>query len=190
MTTDKRDASGIVMSFKTLSLAAMALGFLYAPASNANGDSTAGIKTDERGSAAITERHSGINDGGKSVASDIDGAVCCGHAHQGNLDKGGIAPTIEAPGHGQTHAGKGDNRGQLRTIDVPGARKTETYGINGHGKTVDIGDNGAAAFVATPTKAPEIDPASAASGLTLLLGSLMVLRARRPGKAHNDVGIR
>jgi hypothetical protein len=33
---------------------------------------------------------------------------------------------------------------------------------------------------ATLTKAPEIDPASAASGLTLLLGSLMVLRGRRP----------
>jgi len=30
-----------------------------------------------------------------------------------------------------------------------------------------------------PTRAPEIDPASAASGLTLLLGSLMVLRGRR-----------
>jgi hypothetical protein len=31
-----------------------------------------------------------------------------------------------------------------------------------------------------PIAAPEIDPASAASGLTLLLGSLLVLRGRRP----------
>ena len=31
------------------------------------------------------------------------------------------------------------------------------------------------------TAAPEIDPASAASGLTLLLGSLMVRRGRRSG---------
>jgi hypothetical protein len=37
--------------------------------------------------------------------------------------------------------------------------------------------------VATLTKAPEIDPASAASGLTLLLGSLLVVRGRRPRKA-------
>jgi hypothetical protein len=34
----------------------------------------------------------------------------------------------------------------------------------------------------TQVAAPEIDPASAASGLTLLLGSLLVLRGRRPLK--------
>lgn len=33
-----------------------------------------------------------------------------------------------------------------------------------------------------PAAAPEIDPADAASGLTLLLGSLLVLRGRRPSK--------
>jgi hypothetical protein len=32
------------------------------------------------------------------------------------------------------------------------------------------------------TAAPEIDPASAASGLTLRLGGLAVLRGRRPGR--------
>jgi hypothetical protein len=32
------------------------------------------------------------------------------------------------------------------------------------------------------TAAPEIDPASAASGVTLLLGSLLVLRGRRPAE--------
>ena len=31
-------------------------------------------------------------------------------------------------------------------------------------------------------KAPEIDPASAIAGLTLLAGGLAVLRGRRPGK--------
>lgn len=35
-------------------------------------------------------------------------------------------------------------------------------------------------FTTPPTTAPEIDPASAASGLMLLLGSLLVLRGRRP----------
>lgn len=34
----------------------------------------------------------------------------------------------------------------------------------------------------SPASAPEIDPASAASGLTLLAGGLMVLRGRRSNK--------
>ncbi len=48
-------------------------------------------------------------------------------------------------------------------------------------------------FLAGPTmasagvvfQAPEIDPASAASGLTLLLGTLVVLRGRRSVKPDN-----
>jgi hypothetical protein len=37
-----------------------------------------------------------------------------------------------------------------------------------------------AAVLITP--APEIDPASAMSGLSLLAGGILVLRGRRPGK--------
>jgi hypothetical protein len=37
-------------------------------------------------------------------------------------------------------------------------------------------------FGSAPTQAPEIDPTSAVSGLTLLLGGLLVLRGRRPMK--------
>jgi hypothetical protein len=37
--------------------------------------------------------------------------------------------------------------------------------------------------ISLTSSAPEIDPASAASGLTLLLGSLLVLRGRRSGAA-------
>jgi hypothetical protein len=37
-------------------------------------------------------------------------------------------------------------------------------------------------YGSAPTQAPEIDPTSAASGLTLLLGGLLVLRGRRPMK--------
>ena len=52
----------------------------------------------------------------------------------------------------------------------------------------DVNSTGSATFVpisfsASPvTSAPEIDPASAASGVTLLIGSLIVLRGRRTVK--------
>jgi hypothetical protein len=41
-------------------------------------------------------------------------------------------------------------------------------------------------FAPSPTMAPEIDPSSAASGLTLLLGGLLVLRGRR----EHSMGVR
>jgi hypothetical protein len=41
------------------------------------------------------------------------------------------------------------------------------------------GTPGVTCPTATLTKAPEIDPASVAGGLTLLLGSVIVLRGRR-----------
>jgi hypothetical protein len=44
------------------------------------------------------------------------------------------------------------------------------------------GTAGSTISVSPVTSAPEIDPASAASGLTLLLGALMVLRGRRGSK--------
>jgi hypothetical protein len=40
----------------------------------------------------------------------------------------------------------------------------------------------AAATAAPPTSAPEIDPASAMAGLTMLAGTLAVLRGRRAKK--------
>jgi hypothetical protein len=56
----------------------------------------------------------------------------------------------------------------------------------------DVSDNGSAGFSGGSsagtggTAAPEIDPASAASGLTLLLGSLLVLRARSRVQPRRD----
>jgi hypothetical protein len=41
---------------------------------------------------------------------------------------------------------------------------------------------GAVIATAVPLRAPEIDPASALSGLTLLLGGLAILRGRRARK--------
>ena len=58
------------------------------------------------------------------------------------------------------------------------------------GKSEGNDDHGAADFVPVPTAAPEIDPASAISGLTLLLGGLTVLRARRSMRPNEDAGIR
>jgi type VI secretion system secreted protein VgrG len=49
-----------------------------------------------------------------------------------------------------------------------------TGGANDTGRTGLNGGSGGSSIA----KAPEIDPASAASGLTLLLGSLLVLRGR------------
>jgi hypothetical protein len=40
----------------------------------------------------------------------------------------------------------------------------------------------AGAYVIVPVSAPEIDPASAVSGLTMLLGGLAVFRGRRARK--------
>jgi hypothetical protein len=53
-----------------------------------------------------------------------------------------------------------------------------------------IGGSDEEAFIlsinATPVSAPEIDPTSAASGLTLLLGGLLVLRGRRTTPSPNE----
>ena len=74
--------------------------------------------------------------------------------------------------------------------DLSGRRFNFTDGsqIRGHRIRGD-GDrtpSGSAAAVATPSAvaAPEIDPASAASGLTLLLGGIAVLRSRRKPAAR------
>jgi probable HAF family extracellular repeat protein len=60
---------------------------------------------------------------------------------------------------------------------------TDAAGINNKGWIVVNGINDqtglSETFVLKPVKAPEIDPASAASGLTLLMGGLLVLRGRR-----------
>ena len=59
---------------------------------------------------------------------------------------------------------------------------TDATGINNKGWIVVNGINDqtglSETFVLKPVKAPEIDPASAASGLTLLMGGLLVLRGR------------
>jgi len=49
------------------------------------------------------------------------------------------------------------------------------------------GTAGSSITVSPVTSAPEIDPASAASGLTLLLGALMVFRGRRGAKSAGAV---
>jgi len=49
------------------------------------------------------------------------------------------------------------------------------------------GTAGSSITVSPVTSAPEIDPASAASGLTLLLGALMVFRGRRGAKSTGAV---
>lgn len=61
----------------------------------------------------------------------------------------------------------------LGSVDAIGAYVFEENTLNG--KTGDWSRTG----TGTATQAPEIDPASAASGLTLLLGGLATLRGRR-----------
>ncbi len=59
----------------------------------------------------------------------------------------------------------------------------EALGINDAGQIVadafDSKTNAAITFVLTPTRTPEIDPGSAASGLALLLSGLAILQGRR-----------
>ena len=75
--------------------------------------------------------------------------------------------------------------------DLSGRRFNFTDGSQTHGDRIrghwDRAPSPSAAAVATPRSAvaaPEIDPASAASGLTLLLGGIAVLRSRRKPAAR------
>ena len=73
----------------------------------------------------------------------------------------------------------------LDTVVNPGLGLTlfEADAINNKGQILAFGYdsqiNQDGFFVLTPNRVPEMDPASAAGGLTLLLGSLVVLRGRR-----------
>jgi len=58
------------------------------------------------------------------------------------------------------------------------------------GGPTQLPTEGVGCSVTSLTRAPEIDPASAAGGLSLLLGSLMVLRGRRPRLADQTSKIR
>ena len=89
----------------------------------------------------------------------------------------------------ENYPGTGGNL--FNNLNIDGVDKvtfstTDTSGfLDSLGNMIVTGMSAAATFVdeltVTPavTVAPEIDPASAASGLTLLMGGLMVLRGRR-----------
>jgi hypothetical protein len=89
-----------------------------------------------------------------------------------------------------------DDRGSYSWRDLSGRRFNFTDGSQIHGSQIhgdrirgdsDRAPSPSAAAVATPRSAvaaPEIDPASAASGLTLLLGGIAVLRSRRKPAAR------
>jgi hypothetical protein len=72
----------------------------------------------------------------------------------------------------------------FNSVDVP--YTPVSVAANGLGSPVSVTTfGGGLATIWTPINAiaaPEIDPTSAASGLTLLLGGLVVLRGRRPGQ--------
>lgn len=57
--------------------------------------------------------------------------------------------------------------------------QAEQYRVGGYKNTAQAAAPKGSFVIAGRVSAPEIDPASAASGLTLLLGSLIVLRGRR-----------
>ena len=80
-----------------------------------------------------------------------------------------------------------DDRGSYAWRDLSGRRFNFTDGSQIRGDWERAPSRSAAA-VATPSAvaAPEIDPASAASGLTLLLGGMAVLRSRRKPTAHGQ----
>ena len=83
-----------------------------------------------------------------------------------------------------------DDRGGYSWRDLSGRRFNFTDGSQIRGNRIrgdgDRTPSGSAAAVATPSAvaAPEIDPASTASGLTLLLGGIAVLRSRRKPDAR------
>ena len=84
-----------------------------------------------------------------------------------------------------------DDRASYSWRDLSGRRFNFTDGSQIHGDRIrghwDRAPSRSATAVATPRSAvaaPEIDPASAASGLTLLLGGIAVLRSRRKPAAR------
>jgi hypothetical protein len=90
----------------------------------------------------------------------------------------------------ESYPGTGGNR--FNGLNIDGVNKIsfstrDTFGfLDSLGNMVISGTEAAATFVdqltlSSVTAAPEIDPASALSSLTLLLGSLAVLRGRRAG---------
>jgi hypothetical protein len=90
----------------------------------------------------------------------------------------------------ENYPGTGGNA--FNGLNIDGVNKvtfstTDTFGfLDSMGHMVVSGTEAAATFVdqltvSSPTAAPEIDPASTLSALTLLLGSLAVLRGRRAG---------
>jgi hypothetical protein len=89
----------------------------------------------------------------------------------------------------ENYPGTGGNL--FNGINIDGVDKvtfatTDTFGfLDSMGNMVTSGVSAAATFVdqitVTPASAPEIDPASTVSALTLLLGSLLILRGRRAG---------
>lgn len=90
----------------------------------------------------------------------------------------------------ENYPGTGGDR--FTGLNIDGVNKVsfatrDTFGfLDSLGNMVISGTSAAATFVdqltvSSPTAAPEIDPASALSALTLLLGSLAVLRGRRAG---------
>jgi uncharacterized membrane protein len=68
---------------------------------------------------------------------------------------------------------------ELASALPAGVTLENAVGINNEGQIATEGSNGQI-YVLTPSTAPEIDAGSATSGLALLLGSLGVLRGRRP----------
>jgi hypothetical protein len=90
----------------------------------------------------------------------------------------------------ENYPGSGGDR--FNGLNIDGVNKVsfstrDTFGfLDSLGNMVVSGTSAAATFVdqltlSSATAAPEIDPASALSALTLLLGSLAVLRGRRAG---------
>jgi hypothetical protein len=90
----------------------------------------------------------------------------------------------------ENYPGSGGDR--FNGLNIAGVNKvsfstSDTFGfLDSLGNMVVSGTSAAATFVdhltlSSVTAAPEIDPASALSALTLLLGSLAVLRGRRAG---------
>lgn len=91
----------------------------------------------------------------------------------------GTAWGLPGEANGQTEAFV-ESGGVFTLLNGVGSNDaTIAFGINDAGQIVGLNNSGASAFIATVTRAPEIDSASAASGATFLLGCILVLRGRR-----------
>jgi hypothetical protein len=112
------------------------------------------------------------------------GSISLGPNISISVNGSALAPVIVSSAFPTAFLGVTDTSGPITSIAFTVSQSTPG---GGHGAEMDVIGSYA---TASAVVAPEIDPTSAVSGLTLLLGGLAVLRGRRPGQIGTSYSAR